>query len=138
MRPGLRLALPLAGVAVVAVGALTWGNLNQSLVYYYTPAEVQQHERPLGDGERFRMGGLVEPGTETDVDDVVTFTLLGEDGSTMRVRHAGAPAQLFRAGIGVVVEGSLCGDEFCSDTMLVKHDEEYRPPATPLVQGRGS
>ena len=42
------------------------------------------------------------------------------------VVHTGAPQELFSEGIGVVVEGTWDGAVFHSDTMLVKHDEQYR------------
>ena len=38
----------------------------------------------------------------------------------------GAPQQLFQEGIGVVVEGRWDGKTFYSDTMLVRHNEQYR------------
>ena len=33
---------------------------------------------------------------------------------------------MFKEGIGVVVEGEWDGATFYSDTMLVRHDEQYR------------
>ncbi len=45
---------------------------------------------------------------------------------TVLVIHQGAPQQLFREGIGVVVEGTWSGDQFSSDSMIVSHDEQYR------------
>jgi cytochrome c-type biogenesis protein CcmE len=42
------------------------------------------------------------------------------------VVHTGVPPQLFQEGIGVVIEGVWTGASFESDTMLVKHDEQYR------------
>jgi cytochrome c-type biogenesis protein CcmE len=48
----------------------------------------------------------------------------------MNVVSTGAVPELFRAGQGVVVEGQLGTDgRFHSDTLLVKHDGTYRPPA---------
>jgi len=55
----------------------------------------------------------------------VSFTV--EDCDTdVTVIHTGVPPQLFQEGIGVVVEGTWDGTVFESDTMLVKHDEQYR------------
>ena len=53
------------------------------------------------------------------------------DGTTrMTVVHSGGTPALFRTGIGVVLEGTYGADgAFHSDTMLVKHGEQYEPPA---------
>jgi cytochrome c-type biogenesis protein CcmE len=42
------------------------------------------------------------------------------------VAHRGVPQQLFREGIGVVLEGTWDGAVFSSDSMIIKHDEQYR------------
>jgi len=77
-----------------------------------------------------RLGGLVEPGSVRQAAGGVGFTLT--DGRrSVAVTHQGAPSQLFREGVGVVVEGSWAGDRFRSGTMLLKHDEDYRPPGEP-------
>jgi cytochrome c-type biogenesis protein CcmE len=122
-----RLALPMAGVAAVLVGVLVFGNLNDNLVYYLTPGEAMARRADFPEGRRLRVGGLVKAGSVTQAPGRVSFAVT--DGTrTVRVVHTGAPAQLFREGVGVVVEGTWSGSEFWSDTMLVKHDENYRPP----------
>jgi cytochrome c-type biogenesis protein CcmE len=52
------------------------------------------------------------------------------DGTTrMSVVHTGSTPAMFRTGIGVVLEGTYGTDgAFHSDTMLVKHSEQYAPP----------
>jgi cytochrome c-type biogenesis protein CcmE len=115
---------------VLIVGALAWVGtqaLSGNLVYYVTPTELLE-QRPAP-GERLRLGGQVVPGSVHDVADGVDFVVT--DGSTrMTVVHAGATPALFETGVGVVVEGSYGADgAFHSDTMLVKHGEEYRPPS---------
>jgi len=46
------------------------------------------------------------------------------------VVHTGSTPALFKSGTGVVLEGTYGTDgAFHSDTMLVKHGEEYRPPS---------
>ena len=119
--------LPAAGIAAVLLGVLLFGNLNDNLVYYLTPSEALARRADFPDGHRFRLGGLVEPGSVRRAAGGVGFTLT--DGRrSVPVSHQGAPSQLFREGVGVVVEGSWAGDRFRSDTMLLKHDENYRPP----------
>lgn len=120
--------LPVVGVIVVLGGFLV-SNLNDNLVYYLTPAEAVADKADYDDGERFRLGGLVEQGSVERTDDGVRFELV-DGGTSIRVVHTGAPAQLFQSGIGVIVEGAWRGDTFYSDTMIVKHDENYASPAT--------
>jgi len=110
-----------AGIVVVLLVVLVTG-LNANLVYFNTPTEMMQQQP--GDA-RLRLGGQVVPGTVTDTPTGVTFDVT--DGrETVAVAHTGAPQQLFQEGIGVVVEGTWDGNEFHSDTMLVKHDENYK------------
>lgn len=133
-------AVPGVGLAAVLTGLLTFGNLNDNLVYYLTPGEASAQRAGGGDGakgadradgRRFRLGGLVEEGSVQRTADGVRFTVVDTDGtSPVQVVHTGAPNQLFQAGIGVVVEGTWRGTVFASDTMIVKHNEEYRPPAS--------
>jgi cytochrome c-type biogenesis protein CcmE len=115
---------------VLIVGSLAWVGtraLSGNLVYYVTPTELlQQQPAP---GERLRLGGQVVPGSVHESADGVAFIVT--DGDTrMTIDHAGGTPALFQAGTGVVLEGSYGADgAFHSDTMLVKHGEEYRPPA---------
>ena len=120
MRAYWRFLVP--AVITVIVLVLLGFNLTSSLVYFDTPTELIAEDP--GDS-RLRLGGQVVLGTLTSTTAGVTFEVT--DGrQTVRVVHVGAPQQLFQEGIGVVVEGTLDGQAFHSDTMLVKHDETYR------------
>ena len=110
-------ALVLAGVLVVLMV-----NLSSALVYFNTPTELTARE---ASDERLRLGGRVVPGSVVDSEGGVAFGVEDCD-VTVAVIHTGAPPQLFQEGIGVVVEGTWTGDVFESDTMRVKHDEQYR------------
>jgi cytochrome c-type biogenesis protein CcmE len=110
-------AIALAGVLVILMV-----NLSSALVYFNTPSEVQAREV---DDSRLRLGGRVVPGSVVEDATTVRFEVQDCDVGVVVV-HSGAPPQLFQEGIGVVVEGVWTGTEFQSDTMLVKHDEEYR------------
>ena len=113
-------ALVLIGVLVVLMV-----NLSSALVYYNTPVEVQARE---GGDARLRLAGRVVPGSVDAQGSAVLFVV--EDCETsVAVVHTGAPPQLFAEGIGIVVEGTWDGSTFLSDTMLVKHDEQYRADA---------
>ena len=112
------------------VGSLAWVGtrvLSGSLVYFVTPTELLEQHPPAD--ERLRLGGQVVPGSLHDVGGDIAFVVT--DGTTrMTVVHTGGTPALFETGAGVVLEGILGADgAFHSDTMLVKHGEEYRPPA---------
>lgn len=126
------LALAALGAAAVLLGVLFVGNINGNLVYFLTPTEAVAQKADFPDGRRFQLGGLVEDSSVRSTPDGLRFVVESGTGSaaaTVPVAYEGAPAQLFRAGIGVVLEGSWNGDTFTADTMMVKHDENYRPPA---------
>ncbi len=114
--------IPAVGLLVVVVGFLVFGTLNDNLVYFRTPTELMA--APVSDG-RLRLGGQVIPGTVVQDATAVRFEV-GDGQNVVAVVHDGSPAQLFQEGIGVVVEGRWNGETFRSDTMLIKHDEQYR------------
>ena len=114
-------------VALIAVIVVLLVNLSGNLVFFRTPTEVLE-EATAGE-DRMRLGGQVVPGTVVVSDGsgaaLVSFDV--SDGrNAIAVIHAGVPQELFSEGIGVVVEGTWDGSVFHSDTMLVKHDEQYR------------
>ena len=115
-----RFVIPAALIAVVIVALLI--TLQSNLVFFNTPTElVEQAPTP----ERMRLGGQVVEGSVIASDGGVAFAVT--DGrEVVRVVHSGAPQDLFQEGIGVVVEGTWDGHQFESDSMLVKHDEQYR------------
>lgn len=115
-----KFVIPAALVAVVAAVLLV--NLSSSLVYFNTPTELSESEPG---NSRLRLGGQVAVGSVTNTTQGVAFAVT--DGRhSVAVVHVGAPQELFQEGIGVVVEGTWDGSTFHSDTMLVKHDEQYR------------
>ncbi len=115
--------IPAIGLVAIIVGFLIF-NLSDALVYYRTPTEVLE-EVTADPDNRMRLGGQVEAGTIVATTDGVDFVVT--DGvNAIEVSHTGSPQQLFQEGIGVVVEGAWDGSRFHSDTMIVKHDEQYR------------
>ena len=115
--------IPAAGLVLVLFGFLTFNLLNDNLVYFRTPTEVVNDA--TDSAGRMRLGGQVVPGTVRQTQANVRFEV-GDGQNVVLVIHEGSPAQLFQEGIGVVVEGRWDGREFRSDTMLIKHDEQYR------------
>jgi cytochrome c-type biogenesis protein CcmE len=92
------------------------------LVYYRTPTEVANRAQ----GQRLRVGGLVQPGSVRQVPAGVQFVLT--DGvSDVAVLYHGQPPGVFQEGQGAVVEGSYGSDRVLrSDFLVVKHSNEYR------------
>jgi cytochrome c-type biogenesis protein CcmE len=101
--------------------------LRDTIVFFHTPSEIA--EKSIGEGQRFRLGGLVAEGSVrrgsgAEVEFAVTDTL-----ATLRVVYRGVLPDLFREGQGVVAEGRLdASGVFLADTVLAKHDENYMPP----------
>jgi cytochrome c-type biogenesis protein CcmE len=120
----------IAGILVIvaALGFLVYQGLANSLVYYITPSQLLA-KGAAADGQHFRLGGQVVPGT-VHIDrtmSTVRFVMRDPKG-TIRVTSQGIPPPLFRAGMGVVVEGTWTGALFRATDMLVKHCSTYRAP----------
>jgi cytochrome c-type biogenesis protein CcmE len=124
--PRLRLLVCL----LVVAGAITFiavRGLTGNFVYYLTPTDVVAgHKATVG--QRVRLGGYVVPGSVAQTPSSLTFTVT--DGTySMHVSDTGSVPELFKAGQGVVLEGALGADGlFHSDTLLVQHNGDYRPP----------
>jgi cytochrome c-type biogenesis protein CcmE len=120
------------GLAVlVALGALGWismGNMGEQLVYYLSPTELAA--KANAQDATVRLGGMVVAGTfKWDQKTQVIDFDLSDGQTTMHVRNVGNPPQMFREGIGAVVEGQLGPDGvFHSDKVMVKHDNQYQAP----------
>ena len=114
--------IPAVGLVALLVGFLVF-QLNDSLVYFRTPTEIKADQ--VDPAVRLRLGGQVVPGSVEATAGEVSFEVT--DGvETVLVHHDGAPQQLFQEGIGVVVEGNWNDGAFHSDTMIIRHDEQYR------------
>ena len=122
-----RLTIIGGSLAVLAVAAaLVLNAMRDSIVFFSTPQMVaEKHIQP---GKRFRLGGLVQPGSLVRADNLkVTFEV--SDGSAaLPVSYQGILPDLFREGQGVIAEGALDpSGVFKADTVLAKHDENYMP-----------
>lgn len=126
-----KLAALVAIATVVGVlGWLSFGTMGEDLVYYWSPAELVAK----GDAARdatVRLGGLVEAGSvEWNPDSQRLAFRLTDGAQSVPCVGQGAPPQMFREGIGAVVEGRLDGEGvFRTSNVLIKHSNEYRAPA---------
>src|SRR4029078_13348815 len=92
-------------IIVAAFAYLLYGGLDQNVVYFLTPKEL------LAKGTRavdvpVRLGGQVKPGSVKWNDESRDLSCsVAAGGSDVLVHSKGAPPQMFRDGMGVVVEG---------------------------------
>jgi cytochrome c-type biogenesis protein CcmE len=85
-------------------------------------------EKHVAPGKRFRLGGLVQPGSLQRGDNLAVTFEVADGGAKLPVAFKGILPDLFREGQGVVAEGALDADGvFKADTVLAKHDETYMP-----------
>ena len=120
------------GGALLIVGAfayLLYGGIDSNVVYFLTPHEL------LAKGTRgidvpLRLGGQVKPGSVQWNASTLALHFVVTDGmSEVGVTAHGAPPQMFRDGMGVVLEGRFHADgEFACTNLMVRHSNEYRPP----------
>lgn len=126
------MALGALGVAAAVLAYVSFGDLEENLVYYWSPAELL-HKGPDGYGASVRLGGVVEQGSMDWSDDTLNLTfrlsMVPEPGGiAVPVVAKGAPPQMFRESIGAVVEGHYDGAVFEADRVMVKHSNEYQTP----------
>lgn len=112
--------LLFSGAVVVVVHAL-----QENLLYFYTPLQLQQTDKPLG--HKMRLGGQVQKGSFQQNGDAIFFTV-ADGAAEVRVVYTGALPDLFGEGRGVVAEGLWQGGTFQATRILAKHDERYMPP----------
>jgi cytochrome c-type biogenesis protein CcmE len=129
-RTGRRAVAAVGLVAVVgAFGYLVYGGIGENLVYFLSPRELLAKGSAAYDVP-VRLGGQVVPGSvEWNAERLELHFIVTDGTQQVRVRSKGAPPQMFRDGIGVVVEGRYRhGGEFESHNLMVKHSNEYRAP----------
>ena len=115
-----------------ALGFVSFGNLGENLVYYWDCSQVED----AGDkayGATIRLGGVVKEGSlDWDPESNELNFEVTDGAAVLKVHATGAPPQMFREGIGVVVEGTMVkvngGGMFESERLMVKHSNEYKAP----------
>jgi cytochrome c-type biogenesis protein CcmE len=115
-----RLTMIGGSLAVLAVAAaLVLNAMRDSIVFFSTPAMVA--EKHIQAGKRFRLGGLVQPGSLVRGDNLAVTFQVADGSAVLPVAYKGILPDLFR-------EGALdASGVFKADTVLAKHDETYMP-----------
>lgn len=121
----------LAGALVILAvfGWLLFGGLRENVVFFLTPQELLARGSE-GVGVPVRLGGQVKPGSVTWDAKTLDLRFIVTDGAReVNVHSTGAPPQMFRDGMGVIVEGRVgSAGVFEATNLMVKHSNEYRAP----------
>ena len=116
----------LAGVSVA--GLLALSAFRENVMFFFDPSQVAAGEAPID--KRFRLGGMVRPGTvEREAGSLDMSFVVTDFQRDVKVVYTGVVPDLFRENQGVVAHGRLGNDGvFVADEILAKHDENYMPP----------
>lgn len=124
-----RLVLVLVALIVLlAAGMLAAWGLRAQADYFYLPEDVAAN--PPEPGRAIRLGGVVEQGSIRMLSDGVTvaFSVVGREGNAIPVTYQGIVPDLFVEGQGVIANGRFApSGTFEAETLLAKHDENYKP-----------
>ena len=115
-------------IGVSAAVALAVRAMNENVMFFFDPTQVASGEAPID--KRFRLGGMVRPGTVVREPGTLEMRFVVTDfQKDVSVKYSGIVPDLFRENQGVVAHGRLGADgTFVADEILAKHDENYMPP----------
>lgn len=127
MRHRWFLVVSALGVAVAAFFLVR--SLDDDLVYYLYTSEAVSRRADFPDGRRFRLAGIVQPGSLVTAEEGMEFTV-GDGAAAVPVRLTATAPPLFREDVPVLLEGAWQGEVFVADEALVRHESGYEAPAT--------
>lgn len=114
-----------AFLALISATVLVGFGMRDGINLYRSPSEFA--ENPPGEGEVFRLGGMVEPGTlERGQGETIRFVVT-DGGASVMVHFTGVLPDLFSEGEGMIGTGSMQDEVFVASEILAKHDENYVP-----------
>ncbi|PQM62652.1 MAG: cytochrome c maturation protein CcmE [Rhodobacteraceae bacterium] len=122
-----RIRLIFLGLTLLVASALLVGYaMKDGIEFFKTPSELIDDPPPFG--KRFRLGGVVSPGSiEVSTDGSVSFEVADQSAS-IQVIFFGILPDLFEENQGVITTGILTKENlFSADEVLAKHDENYMP-----------
>lgn len=130
MTPARRRRFALVTLLLIGIGAaaaLMFTAFSENLFYFYQPSAVVAGKVPPG--VRFRLGGLVKPGSFHRIGESLKVRFVVADcGARVPVRYQGLLPDLFAEGAGVVAYGRMRNGVFVADDILAKHDASYMSP----------
>jgi len=97
--------------------------LDENIIYFYSPSEVNQSEAAT----LLRVGGLVKDGSLKIDSDLGIKFIIEDNIAEVSVIYNGLLPDLFREGQGVIAEGKFIDNYFIANEIVAKHDENYMP-----------
>lgn len=97
--------------------------LDENIIYFYSPSEVNQSEAAT----LLRVGGLVKDGSLKIDSDLGIKFIIEDNIAEVSVIYNGILPDLFREGQGVIAEGKFIDNYFIANEIVAKHDENYMP-----------
>ena len=102
-------------------------NLNKNILYFLTPAEINQRE-DIELNQKIRLGGMVKKDSISIKENEIMFVITDFENEII-VSYSGTVPNLFSEQKGVIAEGYLKDKNFfVAERILAKHDENYMPP----------
>ncbi len=133
---GRRMFLVLAVAGIATAVFFLVQSAQSDVVYYLTPSEATSRRAEFPDGRRFRLAGLVAPGSVSESGGQYRFTVTdGADG--VPVLLTATPPQLFGEDVTVLLDGHWEDGVFVSDQALIQHEETYEAPQEASIEARG-
>ena len=121
-----RIQLLLAsGTALLAATLLAGYGFRDGIEYFRNPTQLLS--QPPSPDREFRLGGIVEAGTVTDLPNGGVEFRISDGTSSVPVSFRGILPDLFEEGRGAIALGNFNGTEFVARNILAKHDENYMP-----------
>ena len=97
--------------------------LDENIIYFYSPSEVNQSEAAT----LLRVGGLVKDGSLKIDSDLGIKFIIEDNIAEVSVIYNGILPDLFREGQGVIAEGKFIDNFFIANEIVAKHDDNYMP-----------
>ena len=124
---GKRLFLVLAGLGIGAAVFFLVRSAQSDRLYYRTPSEAIDRRAEFPDGHRFRLAGIVVPGSVVESSGEYRFDVT-DGASDISVVLTSTPPQLFGEDVNVLLDGHWEGNVFMSEQALIRHEETYEAP----------
>jgi cytochrome c-type biogenesis protein CcmE len=126
LRKRRRIQIVVLGAIMLALATGLIGYaLQDGIEFFRSPSQIAAD--PPREGERFRLGGLVEEGSVVRGDGESVRFVVTDGGAVVPVVFAGILPDLFREGQGVVTTGEIRDGVFVASEVLARHDESYMP-----------
>jgi cytochrome c-type biogenesis protein CcmE len=121
-----RIQLVVIGAVLLALATGIIGYaMRDGIEFFRSPSQIATH--PPREGERFRLGGLVEEGSFLRDQGTKAQFVVTDGGASTAVVFNGILPDLFREGQGVIATGQMEGETFVASEVLARHDESYMP-----------